>query len=395
VNLPANAIRCPTCGHHQGDALTIEVGRRSGGAQRSTGPHRRRDLIILGGVVALVVGGLAFVGRDSGGRESAAASTTTTTLRPTTTSSTSSTTTTAPTTTTATTLPGLQLGEPTGIKLVIGNEEGFVALVDLDTGATSRPSLRPAYAYLPRADGLVLNTDAGHVSFVREPYDQPGTDLGAADGFFASASEDRLWIVRYTDFSVTLTEIDLAGAVKAGPFNVPQAQMAGSVTDGVVLSSHGSIYVVDRAGTARRIASGDAVAASGDFVFAVQCDDHLVCGAVLINATTGGVRAIPELGDTLQQGFPMVFSPDGSTAAALITHQTEATSLLLIDLASGRVSTLVMSVVGFSPMPPSFSRDSRWLFFTTGLETSAYRLGSDEKRTLSLGGNRISSLAAV
>jgi hypothetical protein len=68
---------------------------------------------------------------------------------------------------------------------------------------------------------------------------------------------------------------------------------------------------------------------------------------------------------------------------------------VVIDLATARVSVLESSVVGFSPTTPCFSRDSQWLFFTTGLETTAYRLGTDEKRKLDLGGKRITSLTAV
>ncbi|MEY2451186.1 MAG: hypothetical protein QOD92_760 [Acidimicrobiaceae bacterium] len=396
LSLPPNAFRCPTCGHQQGEAITVEVGRRSSAGSRSASPHRRRDLIALGGVVAVVLAGLVFAGRDSGGREKAAANaTTTTTSRPTTTSTSTSTTTTAPTTTTATTLPGLQLGAPAGIKLLVANEDGFISLIDLDTGAMSRPAMQPAYVYVPRPGGVVVNSQSAQTTFIREPYDRPGTDLGAADNFFASSFEDRVWLVRYLELAVTLTEVDLTGAVTAGPFSVPQAQVAGAVREGVVLSLHGSIYVVDRAGSARRIASGDALSAGGDFVFAAQCDDQLVCGVVLINVATGTVRELPDLRDSATQGFPVTFSADATKASVLLARQTEPTRLVLIDLPTGKVSSLEDAVVGFSPTAPSFSRDSQWLVFTTGLETTAYRLGTNEKRVLALGGTRISSLVAV
>ena len=396
VSLPPNAFRCPTCGHQQGEEITIEVGRRAGKGPRTLSPHRRRDLIALGSVVALVVAGLVFVGRDSGSSPSAAANTTTTTTPRTTTSSssTTSTSTTIATTTTATTVPGSQLGELSGISLLIATEERSVSLIDLDSGATSRALVDAGMQWVARAGGLVVSTQTSHVNFLPPPYDKVGVDLGLADGFFPSSFDDRVWLIRYAE-QITLTEVDVTGAITAGPFMVPQAQVAGAVNGGIVLSLHGSIYLFDRTGSARRIASGDAVAAGGDSVFAGQCDEHFACGVVLINLATGSVRAVPEVADAVTQGLAMTFSPDGTVATVLLSRETEPTSLVVVDLATAGVSILEQAVVGFSPTTPCFSADSQWLFFTTGLETTAYRLGTDEKRKLSLGGKRISSLVAV
>src|SRR4051812_26335606 len=117
ASLPTAAVRCPACGHHQGDAVTVEIGH---------GRHfgSRRGLVAVAAIAAVIVGALVFVGRDSGSKPAVAVEPTTSTTRTTirrTTTTTGTTTTTAPTTTTT---PQLQLGEPSGIRLIAGFESG-------------------------------------------------------------------------------------------------------------------------------------------------------------------------------------------------------------------------------------------------------------------------------
>ena len=393
VSLPSNAVRCPTCGHQQGAAITVEVGRRRGDGPRDTDGRNHRDLIVLGAVVALVVGALVFVGRDSNGQQAAPAATTTTSTTVRRATSLSSTTTTAPATTTSTTLPALQLGEPSGVKLLVGTDNRFMSLIDLDSGVTSRTVITPGY-FVPTAAGIVITTQNGEANFVREPYDEVGVDLGHGDSVHPSALDDRVWLTQYSSSSMTFREVDTSGAVAAGPFTVALAQVIGGVSDGVVVAAPGSIYLIDRSGSIHRIGSGEAIAAGGDSVLATQCDDQLRCGLVVIDALTTKVRMVSGLGDTSAANISIVISPDGTTAAILLTGAAEP-SLVLVDLASATVSTLETSAVGSNLTTPSFSRDSRWVFMSTDVQTTAYRVGADDKRVITIGRGQVQILIVV
>jgi hypothetical protein len=393
LSLPPNAFRCPTCGHHQGEAITVEVGRRSSAGPRSASPHRRRDLIVLAGVVAVVLAGLVFAGRDSGGREKAAANaTTTTTSRPTTTST--STSTTMATTTTSTTLPRLQLGAPSGVKLLTGGNNS-VSVTDLDTGERTRPAL-PAGSGLVVVRGGVAVMRGTVAYFVPDPYTDTGTELGEADSIAASSSQDRVWLLKYSEIEMTVREVDLDGGVTAGPFGMPGTSgVIAAVHDGLITAAHGSIYVVDRSGRPRRIGTGDVLGAGGNSVLAFTCDDQLHCGTSVIDVASGDSREVAGFGDAERLGYNIYPSSDGTTMAIVVGTGTENPSLWFIDLESATARQAPLQIGFDSFEAAAFSRDSKWLFYKSGPNVVAYAPGTGEQHMLSLGSGPVGFLAVV
>lgn len=386
--MPSTAIRCPTCGHSQGEPVIVE--KRS-----AIGTNRRRDLLLVGGVVVVLVGFLVFTGDGGPAQSETAASSapTSTTRRETTTTRSTSTTTTVPSTTTTTTLPGLQLGGPSGVRLLVRSNSGPFIL-DLDTGERTSIYLTEGYG-VTVAGGVVLQS-LGEARFFPEPYSESSTSLGRGDTIFASSEPDRVWIVAYLEEGIEVREVKTDGATTAGPFQFDHNNggPGGTVHDGLVLSKHGSIYVVGRDGSMRRVALGDALLAGGNSILHWTCDDVGACGVTLLDLDTG--RSTPVSG--IASASPYQFGPaqvsEGGRYAALYDGSYEAgVALRLVDLETGAVQTVTDS--GSPGGLLTFSRDAEWLFFGEGFRVVAHRIATGESFALELGSNEISLLVAV
>jgi len=367
--------------------VTIEIGR-----PRNRG-RSHRDLLVVALAVALLVAGLVFAGRDSK-RESADAGTSTSTTSTTPRSTSTTTTTTIATTTTTTTLPPLQLGERTGVRLLLSGDRG-VSLLDLDTGELRDVPLPGSSQLIARDGGVVVQGPSG-VDFYLSPFTGEYVELSDARdvSVLPAIEQDRVWIASYGPARQTVREVDTAGNVTVGPFDLPAGGgIVGLVNDGIVGFTHGSIYVFDRDGRTRRLGYGDVVAAGGDHVVATTCDEGLHCGLTVFDVVSGATRSLGDVAS--EDGYPQgIVSPDGTTAA-LYTVVNGSTRLRVLDLSSGDSTTLPPTVSNNGPAALAYSADSRWIFFVSGGDLYAHPVGSKVTRSIKTGPASADFIAVV
>src|SRR5439155_8086184 len=210
--------------------------------------------------------------------------------------------------------------------------------LDVDTGELRDVPLPNNSPLIARARGVVVQGPGG-VDFYAAPFDRAPVELSEPRdaSVFPSSEADRLWIAQYESARPRVTEIDTAGNVTAGPFDLPASgSIVGAVNDGVVGFAHGSIYVLDRDGRTRRIGFGDVVAASGDRVIATTCDEALQCSLTVIDVGSGVTTPLGAIAS--EDGYPQgIVSPDGTTAVLYVVVNG-STRLRVVDLASGNAT---------------------------------------------------------
>lgn len=89
------------------------------------------------------------------------------------------------------------------------------------------------------------------------------------------------------------------------------------------------------------------------------------CRNVVVNATTGARRTLPgaALNVVTWPTEPGVVSPDGSLAAVIVTSGVQRSALDLVNLSTGRTTTMPVSVsISSDSHALAWSPDSRWLF---------------------------------
>lgn len=389
IGLPPGAVRCPTCGHAQGEPVVVAIGR----TPRSQRPKRpRRDLVALGAVLVIVAAAVWASSRDSGHETEAGAADRSSSSSASTTTSSSSTTTTSTTIATTTTIPGSQLGGASGVRVVVASRSG-VALVDLDTGATTPVRVDPEAQIIPVEGGFVASSTV--VEFFAEPYDAPPVTLGTASVAYPAWDGDLVWLVRFNDQNFSARLVDTAAHDVAGPFTVGTPYgVVGAVRQGLVTSIHGGVYLIDRTGAARRIAIGEVIAAGGDRVLVSTCDEHLSCAMEVVDVATG--RTVPVHGDPPAGYASGVISPDGRMAAFVEYDQSQP-SVIVVDLDTGTATATDQTVTNDSG-PGSgiaFSRDANWLFYVAGGDVIVRDMRTGEERPVLVGSHLVMSVAAI
>ncbi|MGQ0616359.1 MAG: hypothetical protein ACT4PW_05130 [Acidimicrobiia bacterium] len=391
--LPSASSRCPSCGRPNGPDEWVGrgpvEGARPGGDVRR---HRRgsRDAVVLAAIAVVCIGALVVAGS---GEEGQAAPPPTTsappvskrpapTLRPP--SSTSSTSSTTSTSLPTAMVPSpLALGEPSGIALIVATEsQTFVA--DLDAGTRAPLDRRtglfyPGSTMVARAGGMAVAT-SGRVRFLVPPYSSPGVDLPGLreDGsILASSHPDRVWLVQATASGVAVQEASVDGTVTVPEFALPgDGYPSAAVSDGLVFTMHGSIYVVG-GDDITALGPGDVLAAGGDTVVAVACDERARCGLFAIDATSGDRRRLGDYrSDFMCCGWAI--SPAGSFMAG-----TRDTVLDVVDLATGVTRSVDLPGAGYaSGTALSWSADGRFVFGNVGESVFAYEVGQPSAQAL-------------
>lgn len=322
--------------------------------------RRWRDLAVVAVGAAVVVAILLAGGGSKAER-----------VAPTTTTST-----TVPVTTTTALLPSLQLGSPSGVRLLVTSERGVV-LVELDTGLRTlvSPSRRSSYAAL--AHGVVAQDGKG-IEYLSDSLEQPGVLFGTADVVVPSPRVDRMWLVGYGSANATVREVDTTGAVTAGPFAIPSAGVINATDDALVTSIDGAVELFDRQGHSRNLGNGEVVTAGADSVVVSDCD-VTPCALSVIDVHTGARTSIPdfEAPDHVPNPSGRV-SPDGR-AAAVYEKAGDSVQVRLVDLASGRTLATGLPLGSGGPALLAWSRDSKWVFAANGQAIHALRVDGDTR----------------
>ncbi|MGH9185978.1 MAG: hypothetical protein ACRD0U_09220 [Acidimicrobiales bacterium] len=400
--MPADAARCPSCGHFPGMSVLLETGPGYsdpglpvvGGPGPGGGLSRRRDAVVLLVVVALVVLGLAVAARGGGADTAAEEQEETTTTRERRTTTTRR----HPprrTTTSTTRPPGPLLSEPVGLTLATLGSSGLT-LVDLDTGAEVA-RVREADGTIVPVDGGVVVTGAGRAVYVNLATPALHVDLGEAQRVFPSDRADRVWLGSgqadgpYSS-SLQVREVDLAGQETAASHDVP-GWVVGTAGSGLLVERFGSVFLSERDGDSRLLLHGQLLGAADDRVVYQSCEALDDCSVRVLDVETGDERTI----ETAEQLSPDQYyfgafgnlspiSPDGSRLLVYFPSLSGPPTNAMLDLNTGDT----VEVPGPSPFESgiggfSWSPGSDRLFGLTGSGSLwAWKLGAAEVESVLL-----------
>jgi hypothetical protein len=166
------------------------------------------------------------------------------------------------------------------------------------------------------------------------------------------------------DTSPAMIPMDTAGRPAGAPVALPQEVLGSVLPDGtgyLTFSGTGGVYSA-RPGALRRITTGELLAAGPTRWLTLECDDRYRCGPVVIDRRTGARHPIDVSVDGANAAGGLI-SPNGRTAALVVSVLGGTSAVDLIDLASGAASWRVSVSVGSAPSSVmAWSPDSRWLF---------------------------------
>jgi hypothetical protein len=263
--------------------------------------------------------------------------------------------------------PAVTLPGDTGLRVVAFVEPDSLQVTDLDTGERVTVDGAPAAGAVPRAGGMVT-VIGDRVMFL--PDVEPGApairiDTGTA--VFPSDIDDRVWVLigegsGATDINVR--EIDLSGRRTGETTELPEGVIPiGGVTGGLVLDSPDGVFLLDREGNARRVASGSAVGAFGSSVVHRACDDDLRCSLYITDVETGERRQVAGGSEIPPAGFAeQGVSPDGRLLFSF-TYAEAGGAVTLLDLEAGEVAFEAGPEFVGGGGGAVWSPDGRWLFW--------------------------------
>jgi hypothetical protein len=328
--------RCPACGRDP-ELRLLELGAPA--HRPPSGPARPRPVnwrrwAPVAAVFVVLWSFLAFAGGDDDDdgipieeADNEATSTTEAEDRPTTTRRRR-----PPTTTTTHVIPGAPLlGEPTGLSLVVVTSAGRV--IDVDSGTVTRVGV-PVRGVT--AAGLLVDEEFGLATWP-PPYDGSGSTTIIPPG--RASSVELVWVVDGGRLVWTIewsvggglpgsgpraSLLDLGGEV-LGSFELPGQVGPGGATDhGLVVSGPGGVYLVDAAGRADRVSTGDLLDAGSGHIHVHTCDESLRCGIEVLDGRGRYVGSAPL--PVSPFGFG-VSAPDGRVAQVSYTDDGTAVGL--------------------------------------------------------------------
>lgn len=366
--------------------INIDPPQPSGGVVEIRGGGRGPGVAAIVVCLVIVVALVVAVGRS---RDRSVAEPSTTTSVASTTTTIDSTTTTAPeeTTTTVarttTTVAPVQVYGPllpdkTGVTLVVVQRDGHLVTVDVDSGTVT--DLLPGerflnvYQLVALRDGIVVTGDsgprliAGGEASILDNIDQL---MGSPDGV-------QLVALRYSENARQVVLLTPGGSA---PTNLPlpgSSDPVAVVPGGVALQSRaGGVYQVDLTnGAVHKIAEGAFVAAAGNRVASVTCDDALKCRMGIGPFGGRPTHQVAIAPDALDYGYYGLGSNALSPTRDLVAYLTSDGGRVLVevlDLDTGDVALSVAMTSGPGNGPPFvWSADGRWLFWTDGGQVKAW-----------------------
>jgi hypothetical protein len=351
-------------------------------------PHRpdttRRSLLALAGL-AVVGGGVALLrSRGSAPPSSAAPTpspTPTATAGPTRMSL-------PPGFVTVTQLPAPLLDGP-ALDL-FGFSDTALVRVELATGRVTRTSL-PALAdvrlaFVPVRGGVLVHREDGGPSYVVRDGHSPeeaAPQLSGPGPMLPGPDLDHVWMMDAAGAAPTLRLLGRDGRRTGTSLALPRYGAYEPVADG---AGYALVYGVGGAYSARpegllRVTTGAVLATGRKGWLALDCDEHAVCSAVLVDRSgrrraVAGVTA-PDVGFNTPALPDGALAPDGRTVALYVGDPSRALRLVLVDLASGDRRGTDLTLVG-GPVSQSlvWSPDGRWLF---GVDSSARIVAVDPR----------------
>ena len=164
--------------------------------------------------------------------------------------------------------------------------------------------------------------------------------------------------------SITMQLATLDGTLTGTSISVP--------ADGGIPQSDGAGYTFfygiggiydDRPSGISRITTGDLLALGATRYLVNECDDQHRCASTVIDRATGQRRALARaVGGNVQAG---AISPDGTTAALLVSDSSDSGIVHLIDLGTGADRTTSVALYanqGGGDHTFAWSPDGRWVF---------------------------------
>lgn len=272
--------------------------------------------------------------------------------------------------------PGALLPEPTGVRLVVTQTDGQLVLVDVDSGAVTdlAPSrrFRGVSKLVVLRDGVVVTVQTqtllvakGEMSFLPD-----GAALvGSPDGI-------RLVGVSYAENELHARAF-IPGAVGDAAMTLPsQSEPVAMLPGGIVLqAASGGVYRFDLAsGVSSKIADGLFVAAQGDRVVSMVCDD-VTChvGVAPLGGRPSHEAAIAPEGLNLGK-----YGRGGNALAPsrnLLAYGTMAQGRPTFSVLDLDTEAVVLSGVPYSgpaATPFVWSADGRWLFWVESGRVKAW-----------------------
>ncbi len=292
------------------------------------------------------------------------------------------------------TLPG-----GTGLR-VVAFRPATLAVADLDTGervvvsGASDGDDATFVGGLERAGGIV--TVVGEQVVFLPDVEPGGLSIRLDTGYAVLPSDrpHRVWVLAgdpSEGLANTVHEIDLTGAITGETTALPEGVVpVGGVTGGLVLDTPDGVFLLDREGNARRVATGSVVGTFGSSVVHRSCSDDLRCSLYVTDVETGERRQVS--GGSEVPAFQFAeqgVSPDGRLLFSFVYAETGRT-VTVFDLEGGEVAfeggpELVGHAAG-----AVWSPDGRWLFWlesgdpAAGTGTSVGALRTDDWRFFEL-----------
>ncbi len=413
---PDDARFCASCGSALGEETGLlgvtNAGSSSAGAGvttvATTGGVDRRFLVVAVMLLAAVIGWAAWTGSS----EVESADSSSTTLpgadAPTSTAPTS----TAPTSTAPTSMPAATstigaissatppstlgegpalwqlgdgsplLGEPTGLRLLVGHNVNRPTVVDLDTGELflapkTSAAIQPTAIF---GDWLIARTADRLVAVPlndlgAEPVTMLPDSQGQIDLIPQSPRQDGLgWVVENDMSERTLQLIDLATgrSIAQGPsvdHDEPVWVLSPPSSSGApTLLGHlsGGVYEAGAEGY-RRVALGRLMTADDTRVLVETCDDHLRCAFTWFDRETWEPLDL----DSPQSGGDQITFIAGTDWLAVLDYAIEGRELLLLNVETGaqyEVEEPHIDPMAYGIVGSEISPDGRWLALRYGLD---------------------------
>jgi hypothetical protein len=188
-----------------------------------------------------------------------------------------------------------------------------------------------------------------------------------------------VWSITEQPDGIQAVERELDGDGTGRKVVVPLGTYVAASLDGaLVVSSHGSLTLVD-AGTGgrRALGTGDVVAARGRTVARQSCA-LLRCRVELVDTVSGRTRLVAGLADVDGYLGRGAFSPDGRWLAFAVSA-SRSEQVTVVDTTGGQTWSAAATD---SPVPFTFSPDSRVLFSVNAGQVCARVLATGDQHCL-------------
>jgi hypothetical protein len=288
---------------------------------------------------------------------------------------------------------------PTGTLFVLDRREDRVLVVDAASGRTRtvRPrGISKCGARLSVAGGRLVYlgyTRRASYAYALDPHRSGDpTRLGTAHELIPSSAPGRVWLAkvprcRNVRRLRTLHEATVDGTVtRRVRADVPGLGLIAALDRGLLLHGRRGGLVAWSPGSRRvlwRKRRAFALAARGDLV--AWCLSH-GCRSIRVTRLASGreLRVPPPAGLSFRHAFEGALSPDGSLLAVPAASPAGTRRLVLIETASGRVTTVAGAGLGRDFGALSWARGG-WLFWSAGHgRLMAHRRGSQRAVMLPL-----------